>query len=152
MLCVSSHHVSADINLNDTCTTVFQIGTGIGTKMGMFILLQKCPNKIIIPSFNFCLHKYSSAVEPSNYHNVVTWNETERDYWSTKRLPQSKFKQLQGLHFVMLKQLGYSGHQTRTKGTNFTIKSDVINTVRTGLLNCLNARSRGLNQSEVRFL
>ena len=27
-----------------------------------------------------------------------------------------------------------------------------INTVRTGLLNCLNARSRGLIQSEVRFL
>ena len=27
-----------------------------------------------------------------------------------------------------------------------------INTLRTGLLNCLNARSRGLIQSEVRFL
>ena len=30
--------------------------------------------------------------------------------------------------------------------------SMVINTLRTGLLNCLNARSRGLIQSEVRFL
>ena len=29
---------------------------------------------------------------------------------------------------------------------------DNINTLRTGLLNCLNARSRGLIQSEVRFL
>ena len=28
----------------------------------------------------------------------------------------------------------------------------VVNTLRTGLLNCLNARSRGLIQSEVRFL
>ena len=27
-----------------------------------------------------------------------------------------------------------------------------VNTLRTGLLNCLNARSRGLIQSEVRFL
>ena len=27
-----------------------------------------------------------------------------------------------------------------------------LNTLRTGLLNCLNARSRGLIQSEVRFL
>ena len=31
----------------------------------------------------------------------------------------------------MLKQLGHSGqHQTRTKGTNFTIKSDVIKNTR----------------------
>ena len=28
----------------------------------------------------------------------------------------------------------------------------ILNTLRTGLLNCLNARSRGLIQGEVRFL
>ena len=32
------------------------------------------------------------------------------------------------------------------------IDTSSVNTLRTGLLNCLNARSRGLIQSEVRFL
>ena len=36
--------------------------------------------------------------------------------------------------------------------TSQTTAHYVLNTLRTGLLNCLNARSRGLIQSEVRFL
>ena len=31
-------------------------------------------------------------------------------------------------------------------------KTSILNTLRTGLLNCLNARSRDLIQGEVRFL
>ena len=50
-----------------------------------------------------------------------------------------------------LKKYGRTG-VTRKRGKRDKQIPDDLNTLRTGLLNCLNARSRGLIQSEVRFL
>lgn len=88
-LCIHSHHVSMDINLNYTCTTVSQIGTGMGKKTGMFIPYRNLHTQSI---FHCLLLVYINNLQwnlPSNCHNVLTWNEKEIDficYWSTTTL------------------------------------------------------------------